>query len=126
MPKEHISSVIMNLKSIFIKTKPWPHIFLHLHKSGGTSLMNCIDANYFKNNIHVIDGADYRNSYNNFKNESVSYREKLDLLRGHHFFGSHNYLRKNAVYFTMLREPVGRLCSLYNYLREINFFLSRD
>lgn len=106
---------------MFIRKKR-PHIFLHLHKSGGTSLMNCIDLNYSKNNIHVIDGADYRNSYEKFKNESDSNRRKIDLLRGHHFFGSHYYLRSNAVYFTMLREPISRLCSLYNFLIEIKLY----
>lgn len=102
--------------------KKAPHIFLHLHKSGGTSLMNCIDVNYEKAKVHVIDGEDYRNSYAKFMNRSVKYRKKIDLLRGHHFFGSHYYLRENAVYFTMLREPISRLCSLYNFLIEKKFY----
>ncbi len=102
--------------------KKSPHIFLHIHKSGGTSLMNSIDANYAKEKIYVIDGTDYRNSYDYFKKQPLSYRKKIDLLRGHHFFGSHQFLRKNAVYFTMVREPLARLCSLYNYLREIDLY----
>lgn len=84
--------------------------------------MNCIDVNYLNSSIYVINGEDYRNSYDKFKNESAVNRREIDLLRGHHFFGSHNYLRGNAVYFTMLREPISRLCSLYNFLIEINLY----
>ncbi|UKM63635.1 sulfotransferase family protein [Flavobacteriaceae bacterium GSB9] len=109
------------MTKLFLNKKQ-PHIFLHIHKSGGTSLMNTIDVNYNKKNIHVINGKTYRASYQDFKGKDKSYRNKIDLLRGHHFFGSHKYLRGNAMYFTMLREPVSRLCSLYNYLLEIDLY----
>lgn len=117
-----MKNIITRIKSVLKNNDSNPHIFLHLHKSGGTSLMNCIDANYANSNVYVINGKDYRNSYNKFKNESISNRKKIDLLRGHHFFGSHDYLRNDAVYFTMLREPISRLCSLYNFLIEINLY----
>lgn len=105
------------------RKKP-PHIFLHLHKCGGTSLMNTMDVNYIEKGIHVIDGKTYRASYQDFKEKNRRYRNKINLLRGHHFFGSHMFLRKGAVYFTMLREPLSRLCSLYNYLLEIDLYKS--
>lgn len=84
--------------------------------------MRSIDVNYKPECIYAIDGAQYRDSYRHFKEISVKERKKIDLLRGHHFFGSHRYLRKGAVYFTMLREPHARLASLYNYLREIDLY----
>src|SRR5690606_34597193 len=99
----------------FFRKKQGPHIFLHIHKCGGTSLMNCLDANYKKDNIFVINGSNYRESYAAFKNLDSKKRKSLDLLRGHHFYGSHEYLRDSATYFTMLREPISRLISLYNY-----------
>ena len=113
-----------DLKQLFFKSKKQPHIYLHLHKSGGTSLMNTIDINYSKKKIHVIDGQMYRSSYQDFKEKSDGYRSEIDLLRGHHFFGSHKFLREKAVYFTMLREPISRLGSLYNYLVEIDLYKS--
>jgi len=109
-------------KKPFFRKKQGPHIFLHVHKCGGTSLMNCLDANYKKDNIFVINGSNYRESYAAFKNLDSKKRKSLDLLRGHHFYGSHEYLRDSAKYFTMLREPISRLISLYNYLREIDLY----
>lgn len=84
--------------------------------------MNCIDTNYGDRTVHVIEGSRYRDSYDEFKSLKKSYRKRIDLLRGHHFFGSHNFLRSGAVYFTMLREPISRVTSLYNYLLETNFY----
>lgn len=84
--------------------------------------MDCIDLNYKGRNIYVIEGNRYRDSYNEFKKLSIATRKRIELLRGHHFFGSHEYLRKGAVYFTMLREPYSRFASLYNYLREIDLY----
>lgn len=106
----------------FRKRIKFPHIFLHLHKCGGTTLMECIDVNYQKENIYEIDGSRYRDSYLEFQQLPQNERFKIDLLRGHHFYGSHEYLRPNAKYFTMLREPVSRLTSLYNYLKEIDLY----
>lgn len=104
------------------KRKTSPHIFLHLHKCGGTTLMNTIDVNYNPRKIFVIDGSRYRESYNEFKNLPIRTQKDIDLLRGHHFYGAHEYLRKGAIYFTMLREPHARLASLYNYLRDIDLY----
>ena len=111
-----------SLSETFSPQKKGPHIFLHLHKCGGTTLMNCIDQNYDSNRIFAINGARYRDSYNEFKALPKKKRTKIDLLRGHHFFGSHAYLRDTAVYFTMVREPYDRLASLYNYLRHIDLY----
>lgn len=112
----------MSILKIFNTKKIKPHIFLHLHKCGGTTLMKSIDINYNAKNIYAIDGRNYRNSYTDFKQLKSEKRKKIDLLRGHHFFGSHVYLREEAKYFTMLREPMSRLASLYNYLREIDLY----
>ena len=43
-------------------------------------------------------------------------QEKI-LFKGHMLFGLHNYLPYPAIYFTILRHPVKRMISLYNYLR---------
>ena len=84
--------------------------------------MNSIDVNYEKDKIHSIDGSKYRESYLEFLKQDSRYQKRIDLLRGHQFYGAHKYMRKGAVYFTMLREPMSRLASLYNYLREIDLY----
>lgn len=86
------------------------------------SLMYTLDVNYTKDRVYAISGRDYRNSFLSFKMMPKRKRKKIDLLRGHQFFGAHEYLRNGAVYFTMMRNPFSRLASLYNYLREINLY----
>ncbi len=38
------------------------------------------------------------------------------MLRGHVAFGSHHELPQTCVYFTIVREPVSRVISVYNYI----------
>lgn len=84
--------------------------------------MKTIDLNYKPKFIYAINGSRYRESYEEFKHMDLSKRRQVDLLRGHHFFGSHEYLREGATYFTIVREPISRIASLYNYLREIDLY----
>lgn len=43
-------------------------------------------------------------------------RSRIDLLQGHFAFGIHEHIPRNFIYFTVLREPVDRIISLYYYI----------
>lgn len=46
---------------------------------------------------------------------------RIGLLEGHIEFGWHSVLPQKAVYLTMLREPISRVISIYNYVkRDVN------
>ena len=45
-------------------------------------------------------------------------KEKLKLLMGHVPFGVHENLHQSCLYFTMLRDPVDLIISLYYYIRS--------
>ena len=46
------------------------------------------------------------------------YTHEDRFMQGHHCFGIHRVLPVPSTYFTMLREPVSRLISLYHFSRE--------
>jgi hypothetical protein len=95
------------------------HIFIHLHKTGGTTMMNLLDVIYKDKSVYTIDGKRYRESLNEMLKLE---RKDFDLIKGHQFFGTHTSTQRQAIYFSMVREPVSRVVSLYNYLKTIDLY----
>ncbi len=92
-------------------------IFMHLHKCGGTSLLSALADVYKANECFTIDGTRFRDSAKELI--MVQDRNKYKLIQGHMIFGLHKYFEEGENrYFTMLREPVSRIISLYNYANE--------
>lgn len=48
---------------------------------------------------------------------SVGARQQIRCVLGHYFYGIHEYFPSPFNYFTILRDPVERVLSLYSYLR---------
>ncbi|WP_413171246.1 sulfotransferase family 2 domain-containing protein [Anabaena azotica] len=88
-------------------------IFLHIPKAGGTTINGIINQQYRKNCTFRFDGIE--NRYKLAELEQYQ-RSKLKLIRGHFAFGLHEFLSCPAKYFTLLRNPVSRTISHYNYL----------
>jgi hypothetical protein len=90
-------------------------IFLHVPKAGGTSLNGIINQQYAKHSIFRFDGI---NNYHQLEQLPLSQRENLKLIRGHFAFGLHQSLPCPSQYFTLLRDPVARFISHYQYARR--------
>lgn len=94
-------------------------IFIHIHKTGGQTLSSILDEMYVKSRVFNIDYSKYIESTSTLLSGSYGH---LELIKGHQFYGLHKNMVRSCSYFTMLRDPVGRFISLYNYLRWINFY----
>jgi hypothetical protein len=95
-------------------------IFIHIHKSGGTTMMHLLNDHYEKEKIFSIDGTRYKSSMDEFLSNKSD--NKYDLIKGHQFYGVHKFLSNEARYFAILRDPFERILSLYNFLRQINLY----
>lgn len=90
-------------------------IFLHLPKAAGTTLTRVIDRYFAPGEIYPhqlirqlpADDAALRASLRDAR-----------LVRGHFHPEIGDYLPREAVYVTMLRDPVQRVISGYHYLRR--------
>jgi hypothetical protein len=82
-------------------------IFMHIPKTGGTTLSSIIQKQYNKNVVLI------RNNDMNVKDI-----EKSNSLMGHLYFGIHHKLSKPCTYITMMRDPVERVISFYFYIKE--------
>lgn len=95
--------------------QPSAAIFLHIPKTAGTTLLDILDRQYPAAAIHSF-GGDAHASVAQFKAMDEQSRAQIRLLRGHMAYGLHEYLPRPAPYFTILRDPVARVISYYNYI----------
>jgi len=91
-------------------------IFLHIPKTAGTTLNRIIERQYSPFAIFTMDPHRIRATAERFKQLPEARRRRLQVVRGHLFYGIHEFLPQGATYITMLREPVARLLSSYYFV----------
>ena len=100
------------------RTSPEQLIFLHIPKAGGRTLHRIIERQYDIRRVYTLDGLDPHGSLRRFVELSDGERAKIHVLKGHMSFGYHVYMQQPVRYITMLREPVQRIVSHYNYVLD--------
>jgi len=109
-------------KYIFDKTI----LFMHLHKTGGTTIAKLIDRLYKERELYSIKGRCFRESAKEFKNLTEDHKKRYKVIEGHMFFGMHDFIQRPCVYVAMLREPLERIISNYYWARERPSFQYHD
>lgn len=85
-------------------------IFVHIPKTGGTTLWHIINQQYETGEFWSYNHQpDYR--------QMIENAHKMKCLIGHFPFGVHQHIKRPCTYFTMLRNPVERVISFYYYYR---------
>ena len=93
-------------------------IFLHIPKTGGTTLQHILQRCYRRNQICTFKDANRQSQIEDFKKLATNKREAYHLIQGHLFFGFHRHLPGNSIYITLLREPIARTLSFYYYAKS--------
>ena len=93
-------------------------IFLHIPKTGGTTLQHILQRYYPRNQICTFKDANRQKQIDNFRRLTMGKREAYRLIQGHLHFGFHRHLPGDSIYITLLREPVARTLSFYYYAKS--------
>src|SRR5690349_15074435 len=101
-----------------MKTADETVIFLHVPKTGGTTLQHILRGCYPRNQIWTFKDAGRDRQIEKFKQLSAEKRQGYRLIQGHLSFGFHRHLSGDSIYITLLREPVARALSFYYYARS--------
>lgn len=92
-------------------------IFLHVPKTAGSSMRGILYMNYKKSQIFLAREMWKGNP--NFHHLTDEQKRDILLLMGHMPFGLHRFLPGESFeYFTLLREPVDRIISLYKHIQR--------
>jgi len=91
-------------------------IFLHIPKTAGTTLNRIIESQYSPFAIYTIDPHRIRATPERLQQLSERRRRRLQVVRGHFYYGIHRFLPQGATYITMLRDPVARALSAYYFV----------
>jgi hypothetical protein len=86
-------------------------VFLHLPKTGGTTLHNLLINNFHKDKICP-------ERFNGLRNYSTDQLGKFELYSGHFDLPSVNLIPGTKKIIMMIRDPVERLISLYYFQRS--------
>jgi hypothetical protein len=93
-------------------------LFMHIGKSGGMSLREAIRAAVpAEERIFIYDPADNPGALTVDQVAALPEpdRRRLRVVMGHFFFGLHELLPQPSRYVTMLRDPVGRVASMWAF-----------
>ena len=86
-------------------------VFLHIPKTAGSTVRTLLSQNYRKKRTHAFSGKPQQVDW--FIEQPEKFRGSFDLIHGHHTYGIHEYVPRDCVYFTFLRNPVDRFFSDY-------------
>ena len=92
-------------------------VFLHIPKTGGTTLTEIIERQIGVNHFYDVK-KDIRKAVKFIDDKEIK------CIKGHMPFGIHKYIKKSCKYITMVRDPFDTAISSYYYiLRKKNHHL---
>lgn len=95
-------------------TIPNTTIFLHIPKTGGSTLRSIIHRQYADDKIFTIKPL-YDKSIRKFKTLPDICKKEYAVVQGYMGFGLNNDIPQRCAYITILRDPIERVLSNYYY-----------
>lgn len=92
-------------------------VFQHLPKTGGSTLRAYLEQKFSPDLMH-LPATPAREFREELRALPLERRAALRCVGGHLFFGIHELLPNPCAYFTLLRDPVERVISLYAYAQR--------
>lgn len=94
-------------------------LFVHIPKTAGTTMIQLLMQNYPQAGTFNL-GSIVQQRITEFKSLTPDQQNNYQLVVGHMSYGLHEYIApsRSYRYFTMMRDPVERVLSLYYFIRR--------
>jgi len=86
-------------------------IHLHVPKCAGGSINRILEKRFSDRNLSPRDRDSALAALTRAQRD-----ERYDSLSGHNLWGIHKKFHRDAVYVSVIRDPVSRLCSYFNFV----------
>lgn len=90
-------------------------VFMHIPKTGGTTLNTIIKRMYKPDEI--LDHESLAGKMVGLHELTPAQKNGIKVVAGHYYYGVHEHFSASASYFTLLRDPIERVVSMYYFLR---------
>ncbi|MBN2370609.1 MAG: sulfotransferase family 2 domain-containing protein [Vicinamibacteria bacterium] len=100
-----------------------PIFFLHVPKTGGTSVVTSLRAALGEDAVVVVPERDANGAFLSMKEKCAWAAGRRSMLRkagficGHYLYGLHEHLEVAPRYVTVFREPLQRMVSQFRHIR---------
>jgi hypothetical protein len=91
-------------------------LFMHIPKTGGTALREAVLGNYKQSAVAYVYPEAPGFPIRDLRELPLEQRRGFRLVVGHFQYGVHTHIPGDYSYFTVVREPLSRVWSHYNYL----------
>ena len=98
-------------------------VFLHIPKTGGTTLRHLLYRQYAGKPTYTIDVVKRREGDRRDLKDTGDFlalpereKKRIELLLGHMNFGLHEELESPVMYFSFIRKPEARVISSYDFV----------
>lgn len=92
-------------------------VFIHMPKSGGVSVRTALHRQYRRSaTVWLRDPWEHPDQAEQVKNRLSRHGSDVALVHGHLPFGHEALQGRDVRYFTMLRNPIDRVVSIYQFI----------
>jgi hypothetical protein len=101
-------------------------LFMHIPKTAGTAFREAMIENYKHSQVAYLYPHPPGFLVSNLGLLPLEQRARFRLVMGHFQYGIHEFLPQEYTYVTIVRDPVERVISHYNYLRQTQPEITSD
>jgi hypothetical protein len=91
-------------------------LFVHIPKTGGLTLQAAFRWRHRRFPSRTLRYSALDRPLQEFERVPPDTRANVTVVYGHFYYGLHKHIPRECQYVTILREPVSRVVSLYNYV----------